>query len=173
MKILGWILIVLGVLDFGLSLIGTDITGWILGSTLSEYSPVILGVAGVILIGLASKSDAVGELEQAFDSSGVEVILKSVHGTSICYLTETSIIYENSIDWTPQWPLSRQVMWKFHPSGRVETNLDQIENVSKTTNFGIADMGILLNLKDGSKQSFFIRRKLIGEFIEQIGQRLG
>ncbi len=173
MKILGWILIVLGVLDFGASVIEMDITGWILGSTLSEYSPVILGVAGAILIGFASKSDAVGELEQAFDSSGVEVILKSVHGTCICYLTETSIIYENTFDHTPQWPLIRQVMWKFHPSGRVETNLDQIESVSKTTNFGIADMGILLNLKDGSKQSFFIRRKLIGEFIEQIGQHLG
>ena len=168
MKGFGWILVALGGLDYGLSLIGFDITG-------IAISPMIFGGVGFMFIMYSDwwyirKSSA--ELDQEFDSSGVVVVLNSVWQTSFCYLTETSIIYENTLYPNVQWPMSRYAIYKYAPSDRVEIDLDEIESVSKLTAFRIPQ-GILLNLKDGSKQAFYIRRKLIGEFIEQIGQRLG
>ena len=171
MKMLGYICIALGMLDFGLSFNQFDLTGWVLGSTISQYSPVILGVVGVIFLAIGRKSEVVSELEKDFSSSEVEVIVKSATSSSVCYLTEKSIIYEPTIDFTPSWPVSNQKIWKFHPSGRVEIDLVEIASVSKSTSLGVTN-GIFLRLKDGSTLSLFIRKKVIGEFIQQIGQRL-
>lgn len=73
-KQIGTILVVIGVVDYGLSLMGVDLTGWIVGSTLSEFTPAVFGVVGVILLMTSKTSEAREEIASNLNEN--EVLLK-------------------------------------------------------------------------------------------------
>ena len=68
MKIAGYLFIALGILDFLLSWIGVDITGF-------SQSPVIFGAIGGILLYLEIQKGKVAEFEGSLDEG--EILLKS------------------------------------------------------------------------------------------------
>jgi len=61
MQLLGALLIIIGIIDFGLSWIGIDLTSQFVGTSLSRYTPIIFGIIGGILYSIGGKG---GEKEQ-------------------------------------------------------------------------------------------------------------
>ena len=66
MQLIGALLIIIGIIDFGLSWIGIDLTSQFVGTSLSRYTPVIFGVIGGILYSIGGKG---GEKEQIISES--------------------------------------------------------------------------------------------------------
>ena len=61
MQLIGALLIIIGIIDFGLSWIGIDLTSQFVGTSLSQYTPIIFGIIGGILYSIGGKG---GEKEQ-------------------------------------------------------------------------------------------------------------
>ena len=61
MQLLGALLIIIGIIDFGLSWIGIDLTSQFVGTSLSRYTPIIFGIIGGILYSIGGKG---GKKEQ-------------------------------------------------------------------------------------------------------------
>ena len=61
MQLIGVLLIIIGIIDFGVSWIGIDLTSQFVGTSLSEYTPIIFGIIGSILYSIGGKG---GEKEQ-------------------------------------------------------------------------------------------------------------
>ena len=57
MQLIGALLVIIGIIDFGLSWIGIDLTSQFVG-TLSPYTPIICGIIGVILWRIGEKGEA-------------------------------------------------------------------------------------------------------------------
>ena len=57
MQLIGALLVIIGIIDFGLSWIGIDLTSQFVG-TLSPYTPIIFGIIGVILWRIGEKGEA-------------------------------------------------------------------------------------------------------------------
>ena len=61
MQLIGALLIIIGIIDFGVSWIGIDLTSQFVGTSLSQYTPIIFGIIGGILYSIGGKG---GEKEQ-------------------------------------------------------------------------------------------------------------
>ena len=61
MQLIGALLIIIGIIDFGVSWIGIDLTSQFVGRSLSQYTPIIFGIIGGILYSIGGKG---GEKEQ-------------------------------------------------------------------------------------------------------------
>ena len=55
MQLIGALLVIIGIIDFGLSWMGIDLTSQFVGTSLSEYTPIIFGVIGSILYSIGKK----------------------------------------------------------------------------------------------------------------------
>ena len=66
MQLIGALLIIIGIIDFGLSWIGIDLTSQFVGTSLSQYTPIIFGIIGSILYSIGGKG---GEKEQIISES--------------------------------------------------------------------------------------------------------
>ena len=58
MQLIGALLIIIGIIDFGLSWIGIDLTSQFVGTSLSQYTPIIFGITGGILYSIGNKGEA-------------------------------------------------------------------------------------------------------------------
>ena len=56
MQLIGALLIIIGIIDFGLSWIGIDLTSQFVG-TFSPYTPFIFGIIGAILYSIGKKGE--------------------------------------------------------------------------------------------------------------------
>ena len=56
MQLIGALLVIIGIIDFGLSWIGIDLTSQFVG-TLSPYTPFIFGIIGGILYSIGKKGE--------------------------------------------------------------------------------------------------------------------
>jgi hypothetical protein len=77
MYIIGWLLIVIGFVDFGLSLTGVELYGELgirLPDIISGYSPVIAGGLGGVLIWIKTYESKSEEIEEGLNEG--EIILK-------------------------------------------------------------------------------------------------
>ena len=57
MQLIGALLVIIGIIDFGLSWIGIDLTSQFVGTSLSEYTPIIFGIIGSILYSIGGKGE--------------------------------------------------------------------------------------------------------------------
>ena len=55
MQLIGALLIIIGIIDFGVSWIGIDLTSQFVGTSLSRYTPIIFGIIGGILYSIGKK----------------------------------------------------------------------------------------------------------------------
>ena len=56
MQLIGALLVIIGIIDFGLSWIGIDLTSQFVG-TFSPYTPFIFGIIGAILYSIGKKGE--------------------------------------------------------------------------------------------------------------------
>ena len=63
MQLIGALLVIIGIIDFGLSWIGIDITSQFVG-TFSPYTPFIFGIIGGILYSIGKKGKKNNKLIQ-------------------------------------------------------------------------------------------------------------
>ena len=56
MQLIGALLVIIGIIDFGLSWIGIDLTSQFVG-TFSSYTPFIFGIIGGILYSIGKKGE--------------------------------------------------------------------------------------------------------------------
>ena len=57
MQLIGALLIIIGIIDFGVSWIGIDLTSQFVGTSLSRYTPFIFGIIGGILYSNGKKGE--------------------------------------------------------------------------------------------------------------------
>tara|TARA_Y100000294_G_scaffold153079_1_gene151749 strand:- start:359 stop:847 length:489 start_codon:yes stop_codon:yes gene_type:complete len=106
LKVIGWVLIVIGFIDFGLSWVGVDLTGWIVGSTLSEYTVLFFGGLGGLLLTIVAikkqKSETLADLNEneVLLKKGSVVMKQSTlkQENGVLILTNQRLIYKGTED---------------------------------------------------------------------------
>ena len=154
-KQIGTILVVIGFVDFGLSVMGVDLTGWIVGSTLSQFTPLVIGGVGVILLMTSKTSEAREEIASNLNEN--EVLLKEglVSLKHSAFKTESGALI-----------LTNQRLI-FKGDGSIEI---PVQNISSVESGGLGSM--LVTQKDGTKTKYVPGMHAVKTWIQVVSEAI-
>ncbi len=159
--VIGGVLIVIGIIDYGLYLMGVDLTGWIVGSTLSEYTPVFFGGLGAVLLAIAANKAK--ESEILTDLNENEVLLKK--GSVV--MKHSTFKQENGV----LILTNQRLIYKGTSSQNVDIGSKDIEipvqNISKAKGFSAS---MLVTEKDGTETTIMVGIGKVQPWVKEVSE---